>query len=36
MDTQSPAEVKGLIEGQNDLLVINEMPSMKDREEVYE
>ena len=36
MDTQSPAEVKGLIEGQDDLLGINEMPSMKDREEVCE
>jgi len=31
-DTQSPNEVKGMIEGSEDLLVISEMPSQKDRE----
>lgn len=35
-DTQSPAEVKGLIEGQEDLLCISEMPSAKDREVALE
>lgn len=32
MDTQSPKEVRGLIEGVEDLLIINEMPSPSDRE----
>lgn len=31
-DTQSPSEVKGLVEGQDDLLLLNEMPSPTDRE----
>ena len=35
-DTQSPAETRGLIEGQDDLLCISEMPSAKDREIVCE
>lgn len=35
-DTQSPYEVKGLIEGQDDLLCISEMPSHRDREELCE
>jgi len=34
MDTQSPYEVKGLIEGQEDILGINEMPGAKDRDEL--
>lgn len=33
-DTQSPAEVKGLVEGQDDLLCLNELPGWRDREEV--
>ncbi|MFW5794141.1 MAG: hypothetical protein ACOCV1_01530 [Bacillota bacterium] len=32
-DTQSPSEVKGLVEGQEDLLCINELPGARDREE---
>jgi len=32
LDVQSPAEVKNLIEGQDDILGINEMPSQRDRE----
>lgn len=32
MDSQSPNEVKGMIEGQEDLLCICEMPSQTDRE----
>lgn len=32
MDCQSPAEVAGLISGQDDLMGINEMPSAGDRE----
>jgi len=32
-DTQSPAEVKGLVEGQDDLLCLNELPGVRDREE---
>lgn len=31
-DTQSPAEVKGLVEGQQDLLCLCELPGTKDRE----
>jgi len=31
-DTQSPSEVKGLVEGQDDMLLLNEMPSPTDRE----
>lgn len=34
MDTQSPNEVKGMIEGQDDLLCICEMPSPTDREQL--
>lgn len=33
-DTQSPAEVDGIVEGQDDLLLLNEMPGEKDREKV--
>ncbi len=32
-DTQSPAEVRGLVEGQDDLLCLNELPGIRDREE---
>lgn len=35
-DTQSPAEVKGIVEGQQDLLCINELPGARDREEACE
>lgn len=31
-DTQSPNEVKGIVEGQEDLLLISELPGDKDRE----
>ncbi|MFW5793861.1 MAG: hypothetical protein ACOCV1_00025 [Bacillota bacterium] len=31
-DTQSPNEVKGLVEGQDDMLCLNQLPGMKDRE----
>lgn len=35
-DTQSPAEVRGLIEGSEDLLCVSEMPSESDREAALE
>ncbi|MEK6879866.1 MAG: hypothetical protein AABY22_09680 [Nanoarchaeota archaeon] len=34
LDTQSPKETKGLISGQDDLLIIKEMSSLGDREEI--